>query len=63
MLIFAVMFFLWHSEAAHSTDQGCSLTSRSRDVVSKRLGLVSRGNVGRSRSRLGLKIKCLGPIP
>jgi len=55
--------------------QGCSLglnvsvSRRSRDVVSKRLGLVSvssrsRGNVGRSRSwsRLGLKIKCLGLV-
>jgi len=41
------------------------LTSRSRDVVFKRLGLVSISwNVGRSRSRsrLGLKIICLGLV-
>jgi len=38
--------------------------SRSRDVVSKRLGLVSVSMkcVGRSRSRLRMKIKCLGLV-
>jgi hypothetical protein len=52
-----------------SVKQGCSLglevsvTRRSRDLFFKGLGLVSvSGNLGgsRSRSRLGLKTKCLG---
>jgi hypothetical protein len=35
--------------------------SRSRDLVFRGLGLVS-GNLGGSRSRLGLKTKCLGLV-